>query len=45
MLTAKDVPSMLGLLRSKVYELAASSKLPSYRFDVAVRSEVAVARV
>lgn len=37
MLTAKQVAEMLGLSRSKVYELASSAKLPSYRFDGALR--------
>jgi excisionase family DNA binding protein len=39
MLTAKQVAEMLGLSRSKVYELASSAKLPSYRFDGALRFE------
>jgi excisionase family DNA binding protein len=37
MLTAKQVAEMLGLSLSKVYELAGSAKLPSYRFDRALR--------
>jgi excisionase family DNA binding protein len=41
MLTAKQVADMLGLSRSKVYDLANSSKLPSYRFDGALRFEEA----
>ena len=37
MLTAKQVAEMLGLSRSKVYELANSAKLISYRFDGVLR--------
>ena len=37
MLTAKQVAEMLGLSPRKVYELASSAKLPSYRFDTALR--------
>lgn len=37
MLTARQVAGMLGLSSRKVYELAGSAKLPSYRFDRALR--------
>lgn len=37
MLTAKEVAALLGLSARKVYELASSGKLPSYRFGDAVR--------
>ena len=39
MLSAKQVAEMLGLSRSKVYELASSGKLESYRFDGVLRFE------
>lgn len=41
MLTAKQVADMLGLSRSKVYDLARRGALPSYRFDGALRFEAA----
>jgi excisionase family DNA binding protein len=41
MLTAKQVADMLGLSRSKVYDLANRSVLPSYRFDGALRFDEA----
>jgi excisionase family DNA binding protein len=37
MITTKQVAAMLGLSRSKVYELAGSAKLTSYRFDGVLR--------
>lgn len=37
MLTAKEVAPLLGLSQRKVYQLADSGKLKSYRFDDAVR--------
>ena len=37
LLTAKQVAPLLGLSARKVYELARSGALPSYRFDDAVR--------
>lgn len=37
MLTANDVSVQLGLSLTKVYDLARTGELPSYRFGSAVR--------
>lgn len=41
MLTAVAVAALLGISRSKVYELARSGRLPMYRIDDAVRFDPA----
>ena len=37
LITAAAVAALLGISRSKVYELARGGRLPAYRFDDAVR--------
>lgn len=39
MISAKEAADMLGVSRSKMYDLAASGKVASYRFDGALRFE------